>query len=318
MKIVFLDRATLAEQINLRAANFPHQWLNFETSLEQQVVERAQDADIIVVNKVPLHATSLAQLPKLKMIAVAATGTNNVDLNYAQQHGIVVSNIRDYAAQSVAEHSIALMFNLRRNIVAYHQAIQRGRWQQAQQFCFFDFAIDNLAGQTLTLIGGGNLGQATAKLAQQLGMQVIFAEHKQRPAREGKIVFEEALAMADVISIHCPLSPETQGLIKQPEFALMKPNALVINTARGGIVDEHALLSALQNKQIAGAASDVSVLEPPAENSPLMEAIKLDNFILTPHVAWASTQNMQVLADQLVDNIEAFVAGKPRNQVFAE
>ncbi|GGB19548.1 D-2-hydroxyacid dehydrogenase [Agarivorans gilvus] len=317
MKIVFLDRATLAEQINLRTANFPHQWLNFETSLEQQVVARAQDADIIVVNKVPLQAASLAQLPKLKMIAVAATGTNNVDLNYAQQKGIVVSNIRDYAAQSVAEHSIALMFNLRRNIMAYHHAIQRGRWQQAQQFCFFDFAIDNLAGQTLTLIGGGNLGQATAKLAQQLGMQVVFAERKLRSPRPGKVAFEEALAMADVLSIHCPLNSETEGLIKQPEFAVMKPNALVINTARGGIVDEQALLNALQSKQIAGAASDVSVLEPPADNSPLKEALKLDNFILTPHVAWASTQNMQQLADQLIDNIEAFVAGDPRNQVFA-
>ncbi|WP_406610337.1 D-2-hydroxyacid dehydrogenase [Agarivorans sp. JK6] len=317
MKIVFLDRLTLASHINLARPSFAHQWQEYPSSTPQQVRERCQDANIIIVNKVQLSRDTLTQLPQLKMIAVAATGTNNVDLAAAEELGIVVSNIRNYAAQSIAEHSLALMFNLRRNVLAYHQAIQQDRWQHAKQFCFFDFPIDNLAKQTLAIIGGGNLGQATAQLASNLGMEVVMAEHKGQTPRPGRVAFEEAVSNADVISIHCPLTPQTKDLFGEPELEMMKETALLINTARGGIVNEQALLQALQSKQIAGAASDVSECEPPTHDSPLMQALSLNNFILTPHVGWASSQNMQVLADQLIDNIEAFVAGKPRHQVFA-
>ncbi|MDO6766035.1 D-2-hydroxyacid dehydrogenase [Agarivorans sp. 1_MG-2023] len=318
MKIVFLDRLTLANNIKLSRPQFPHQWYEYPSSTSQQVLERANDADIIIVNKVQLNRQLLEQLPQLKMIAVAATGTNNVDLHAAKELNIVVSNVRDYASQSIAEHSLALMFNLRRNLLAYHQAIQHGRWQESQQFCFFDYPIDNLAGQTLLVIGAGNLGQATAELASNIGMKVIFAEHKNKQPRPGRVDFNQALSCADVISIHCPLTPQTQDLIDEPEFLLMKKNALLINTARGGIVNEQALLQALQNKQIAGAASDVSESEPPKADSPLLQAMHLNNFIMSPHIGWASQQNMQMLADQVIGNIDAFAAGQTRHQVFPD
>ncbi|WP_411992811.1 D-2-hydroxyacid dehydrogenase [Agarivorans sp. DSG3-1] len=318
MKIVFLDRLTLANNIELSRPQFPHQWHEYPSSTSQQALERANNADIIIVNKVQLNRQLLEQLPQLKMIAVAATGTNNVDLNAAKELNIVVSNVRDYASQSIAEHSLALMFNLRRNLLAYHQAIQQGRWQQSQQFCFFDYPIDNLAGQTLLVIGAGNLGQATAELASNIGMKVIFAEHKNKQPRPGRMAFNQALSCADMISIHCPLTPQTQDLIDEPEFLLMKKNALLINTARGGIVNEQALLLALQNKQIAGAASDVSESEPPKADSPLLQAMHLNNFIMSPHIGWASQQNMQMLADQLIGNIDAFAAGQARHQVFPD
>ncbi|MDO6688056.1 MULTISPECIES: D-2-hydroxyacid dehydrogenase [unclassified Agarivorans] len=318
MKIVFLDRLTLANNIELSRPQFSHQWHEYPRSTSQQVLERANDADIIIVNKVQLNRQLLEQLPQLKMIAVAATGTNNVDLHAAKELNIVVSNVRDYASQSIAEHSLALMFNLRRNLLAYHQAIQHGRWQQSQQFCFFDYPIDNLAGQTLLVIGAGNLGQATAELASNIGMKVIFAEHKNKQPRPGRVDFNQALSCADVISIHCPLTPQTQDLIDEPEFLLMKKNALLINTARGGIVNEQALLQALQNKQIAGAASDVSESEPPKADSPLLQAMHLNSFIMSPHIGWASQQNMQMLADQVIGNIDAFAAGHPRHQVFPD
>ncbi|MEE1672313.1 D-2-hydroxyacid dehydrogenase [Agarivorans aestuarii] len=317
MKIVFLDRLTLASHVKLARPSFEHHWQEFSSTTPSQVLERCQDASIIIVNKVPLTKAILTRLPQLKMIAVAATGTNNVDLAAAAELGIVVSNIRNYAAQSIAEHSLALMFNLRRNVLAYHQAIQQGRWQEAKQFCFFDFPIDNLAKQTLAIIGGGNLGQATAQLASNIGMNVLFSERKGQTPRPGKTAFEEAIRKADVISIHCPLNSQTKDLIAGKEFAMMKKTALLINTARGGIVNEQALFQALHNKQIAGAASDVSECEPPTKDSPLMQALSLNNLIVTPHVGWASSQNMQVLADQLIENIEAFVAGEPRHQVFA-
>ncbi|GDY27167.1 lactate dehydrogenase [Agarivorans sp. Toyoura001] len=318
MKIVFLDRLTLSNNIKLSRPQFSHQWHEYPRSTSQQVLERANDADIIIVNKVQLNRQLLEQLPQLKMITVAATGTNNVDLHAAKELNIVVSNVRDYASQSIAEHSLALMFNLRRNLLAYHQAIQQGRWQQSQQFCFFDYPIDNLAGQTLLVIGAGNLGQATAELASNIGMKVIFAEHKNKQPRPGRVDFNQALSCADVISIHCPLTPQTQDLIDEPEFLLMKKNALLINTARGGIVNEQALLLALQNKQIAGAASDVSESEPPKADSPLLQAMHLNNFIMSPHIGWASQQNMQMLADQLIGNIDAFAAGQARHQVFPD
>ncbi|WP_432463825.1 D-2-hydroxyacid dehydrogenase [Agarivorans sp. QJM3NY_33] len=315
MNIVFLDRQTLTDDVNLRRPRFPHTWQDYASTNPEQRLAHAQHADILIVNKVKLDAAILKQLPRLKLIAVAATGTNNVDLAAAAQQQIIVSNIQDYAAQSIAEHSIGLMFNLRRNITAYHQAVQQGRWQQSQQFCFFDYPIDNLAGQKLVIIGAGNLGQATAKLAKSIGMEVIFAERKNQAPRTGRVDFTDALACADVLSIHCPLSSETADLITHTELALMKPSALLINTARGGIVNEAALLEALRSGGIAGAACDVVSQEPPSSDNPLLQAQALSNFILTPHVGWASSQSMQSLADQLIDNIEAFSAGQPRNQV---
>ncbi len=309
IKIAFLDRATIAPYIQLRAPNFEHEWLEYASTSSDQVPERLAGCAIAVVNKVPLRAAQLRQLPDLRMIAVAATGTDNIDKDYCDQHNIVVTNIRGYATVSVPEHVLSLMLALRRNIFAYQQDVATGEWQKSGQFCFFSHPVSDLAGSRLGIIGGGALGQALATLAAALGMDVVFAEHKAATAiRAGKMPFSEVLATSDVISLHCPLTPETQNLIALDELRQMQESALLINTARGGLVNERDLVTALQDGLIAGAGFDVLTREPPADDHPLLALLGSPNFILTPHMAWASQQAMQTLADQLIDNIERFVA----------
>ena len=312
-KIVFLDRASLIA--NLRLPVFGHDWVNHEQTLPEQVVERLKGADIAVSNKVKLSGEALAQLPTLKMIAVAATGTDIVDLAYCRAHGIVVSNIRGYAVHTVPEHAFMLILALRRNLLGWREDIQAGLWQQTEQFCLFTRPINDLHGSTLGLVGYGSLGHGMRKLAEAFGMRVMVAEHKgAATVRDGYTAFVEVLRAADVISLHTPLAAETRHLIAAREFGLMKSTAILINTARGNLVDEAALIEALKTQRIAGAGFDVLAVEPPREGNPLL-ALNLPNFILTPHVAWSGREAMQTLADQLVDNIEAFIAGKPNNVV---
>ncbi|HXE40865.1 MAG TPA: D-2-hydroxyacid dehydrogenase, partial [Azonexus sp.] len=271
-----------------------------------------------IINKVPLPAAAIAALPDLKMVAVAATGTNIVDLEACKARGIVVSNIRGYAEHTVPEHVMALMLALSRNLFAWRATVQAGRWQQSDQFCLFDHPIRDLHGATLGLVGSGSLGNGVARLAEAFGMRILRAEHKGAAGlRPGYTEFAEVLARADVLTLHCPLTPQTRGLIAEAELRAMKPSALLINTARGGIVDEAALIRALKEGWIGGAGFDVITAEPPPVGHPMVapELLALPNFLLTPHVAWASRPAMQTLADQLVDNIEAFVAGKPQNRV---
>ncbi|TAM85224.1 MAG: D-2-hydroxyacid dehydrogenase, partial [Candidimonas sp.] len=251
-----------------------------------------------------------------RMVAVAATGTDVVDLPTCAARGIVVSNVRGYAANTVPEHTFALIFALRRSIIAYRDSVRAGRWQQAGQFCYFDYPIRDLTGGTLGLIGDGVLGQAVAAIGRALGMRVIFAARK-GAMRPGALYtpFEQVLARSDVISLHCPLTDQTRGMIGEPEFALMARKPLLVNTARGGLVDEAALERALRSGRLGGAGFDVTVPEPPPADSTLMRLLDLPNFILTPHVAWASAEAVQALADQLVENIEAFQRGAPRNIV---
>ena len=252
------------------------------------------------------------------MVAVAATGTNIVDLEACRRRGIVVSNIRGYAEHTVPEHVFALLLALSRNLVAWRESVQGGRWQQADQFCLFDHPIRDLHGATLGLIGSGSLGNGVARLAEAFGMRVLRAEHKGAPAlRPGYTDFEQVLREADAITLHCPLTPETEGMIGEVELRAMRRSALLINTARGGLVDEAALIRALRENWIAGAGFDVITAEPPPAGHPMVDPglLALPNFLLTPHVAWASRPAMQMLADQLIDNIEAFVAGSPRNRV---
>lgn len=312
-KIVFLDRQSLIA--DLRAPSFDHEWLDFEQTLPAQVVERLKGAAIAVSNKVKLSGEALAQLPTLKMIAVAATGTDIVDLAYCRAHGIVVSNIRGYAVHTVPEHAFMLILALRRNLLGWREDIQAGLWQQTEQFCLFTRPINDLHGSTLGLVGYGSLGHGMRKLAEAFGMRVLVAEHKgAQGVREGYTAFDEVLREADVISLHTPLTAETRHLIAAREFGLMKSTAILINTARGNLVDEAALIEALKTQRIAGAGFDVLAVEPPRAGNPLL-ALNLPNFILTPHVAWSGREAMQTLADQLVDNIEAFIAGKPNNVV---
>lgn len=315
-QIVFLDRDTIPAHIALPPPAFEHQWTQHPATRPDQVIERLADATIAITNKVVLDAAILAQLPKLKMVAIAATGTNNVDLAYCRKHGITVSNIRGYAVDSVPEHAIAMMFALRRNLLGYHKDIQQGIWQEKNQFCFFTHPIKDIRGATLGLIGSGGLGQAMATLGQALGMNVIFAERKgAQSCREGYRPFSEVLAQADVLSLHCPLNSETLNLIGHEELQQMKSSAILLNTGRGGLVDEQALVDALGNGKIAGAGCDVFTKEPADNSNPLIANSHLPNLLLTPHVAWGSDSAIQTLANQLIDNLNAFYTGTPQNQV---
>ncbi|MBI1867394.1 MAG: D-2-hydroxyacid dehydrogenase [Methylocystis sp.] len=310
-KIVFLDRETVDARV--RSPNFTHSYTEYAVTSADDVVARLQGATIAITNKVPLRADTLSQLPDLKLIAVAATGTDVIDKAYTQSHGVTVVNIRNYAFNTVPEHVIALMFALRRNLVAYRDDVRTGAWQKARQFCFFSHPIHDIAGSTLGIVGYGAIGKSIAKRAEALGMTVIAYDVIAQP---GLVDFATILKESDVITLHTPLTPETRNMIGAEQLAAMKRSAILINTARGGLVDEAALAHALKTGVIAGAGFDVLTVEPPKTGNVLLDA-DLPNFILTPHVAWASQEAMQILADQLIDNIEAFVAGKPQNVVTA-
>ncbi len=312
-RVVFLDCSTI--EADIRRPAFAHEWVDYPLTAPAEILPRLAGATIAVVNKVPMRAETLARLPALRKIAVCATGTDNVDLEYCRSHGIVVSNIRGYGVHAVPEHVFTLILALRRNLLAYRDDVRSGRWQQAPSFCLFNHPIRDLHGSRLGIVGRGGLGDAVARLGEAFGMQVAFAERKGETApRAGYRPFDRVIAESDVISLHCPLTPATRGMIGERELRAMKPDAVLINTARGALVDERALVRALEEGWIAGAGFDVLSVEPPREGNPLLE-VERPNFILTPHVAWASREAMQVMADQLIDNIEAYVAGEPRNRV---
>jgi len=312
-RVVFLDRATL--KANVRQPTSASEYVEHERTSVAEIVSRLQGAQVAITNKVPMRAETLQQLPALEMIAVAATGYDIIDVPYCKQRGIAVANIRKYAVHTVPEHAFAMILALRRNIIAYRDDVANGEWQRSEQFCFFTHEIGDLYGSTLGIIGAGAIGQKMAAIGKAFGMRVLFADYPSRKSTEGAFVSQDQLlAESDVISLHCPLIPATRNLIDMSAFHKMKRNALLINTARGGIVDEIALIQALNEGLIAGAGFDVLTVEPPRNGHPLLD-IKRPNFILTPHVAWASTGAMQILADQLIDNIEKWSAGAPQNLV---
>jgi len=311
--IVFLDRASLGAVI--RPPAFLHVWRDHDATAPDETVARLKDATIAVTNKAPIRAAMLARLPALRMIAVAATGTDCIDVDHCLARGIVVSNIRNYATSSLPEHVFALVLALRRNLLAYRADVEAGLWQQATQFCLLTHPIDDLAGSTLGVIGLGALGKAVAKLGAAFGMRVLgFDPLAPAPPGVASATVDQLLAESDVVTLHLPLTPDTRAMIDRQQLQRMKRTALLVNTARGGLVDERALADALTQGWIAGAGFDVLTTEPPDPANPLLR-LRLPNFLLTPHVAWASAQAMQRLADQLVDNIENFVAGAPQNVV---
>ena len=315
-KIVFLDRATLAPHIVLRPPQFDHELVEYARTEPEEVVEHLGGASIAILNKVRLTAAALQQLPHLRLVAVAATGTDCVDKAYCAAHGIAVANIRGYAINTVPEHTFALILALRRNVVAYRADVLAGKWQAARQFCFFDHPIRDLSGARLGIIGEGVLGQRVADIARAFGMTPMFAAHK-GVSGLGPLYtpWQTVLETSDIITLHSPLTPQTRLMIGDREFAAMKRTPLLVNTARGGLVDEEALVRALDQGRIAGAGFDVASEEPPSPSSPMMRIADRPNVIVTPHVAWASDEAQQSLADQLMDNIENFVAGRPTNLV---
>ncbi len=312
-RIVFLERNTFDAEF--RRPRFAHEWIEYGETERSQIVERLSDATIAICNKLPMREPDLSRLSKLKLIAVAATGVDNIDLSYCKKRGITVCNTRNYAKHSLPEHVLMLMLALRRNLVAYTKDVRASKWQQAKQFCLLNHPIHDLHGSTIGIIGYGALGKTVAALAESIGMRVLVAERKHATInREGRTEFEEVLQLSDVLTLHCPLAEETRNLIDAEEFQMMKREAILINTARGGLVREEALVEALRSGVIAGAGVDVLTEEPPRQGNILLDQ-DFPNLIVTPHVAWASKEAMQALADQLIDNIEAFIQGAPRNVV---
>ncbi|MGJ0480259.1 D-2-hydroxyacid dehydrogenase [Pantoea agglomerans] len=311
MKIVMLDGDTLP--VSLPTGQQNAEWdIRAQTSVSD-IVLALRGATVAITNKVPLRAETLEQLPELRFICVAATGYDCIDLDACRARGIVVSNVPGYSTQSVSEAVIAAIFALRRQLLAY-ASTTRIDWPQAQHFCLHRQPIADIGGATLGIAGKGDIGLAVGRLAQALGMQVQYAERKGIDSvREGYVSFEQMLATSDIISLHCPLSDSTRQMIDREALERMKPHALLINTARGGLINEADLADAIKQGQIGGAALDVLSSEPPAIDNPLLA--ELPNLLLTPHIAWASRSGVDNLVTGVMANIAAFIQGEPVNVV---
>ena len=313
LHIVVLDRDTLVNRPF--DFDFPHTLSSYGTTEAHETLERIRGADIVITNKVVISAQAFAENPQLKLVAVTATGVNNVDVEAAKQNGTAVCNIRAYGNESVAEHAFMMMITLMRNLPAYQRDVAAGLWENSPFFCHLGAPMRDLNGKTLAIFGRGNIGQTLATYAQAFKMKVVFVEHKHaETVRDGYVSFDEAVRTADALSLHCPLTPQTENMIGEAELQQMKPGAILINCGRGGLVDEAALVAALKYGQIGGAGFDVLTQEPPRDGNPLLKA-RLPNLIVTPHIAWASQEAANRLFDILLDNINRFVAGNPQNLV---
>ena len=313
--IVCVERASLGPGVSLRAPRFAHRWEDHERVPAGEVAARLSEADIAVVNKLPIGEEVLARAPRLRMIAVSATGTDNVDVAACRRRGIVVSNVRGYATTTVPEHTFALILALRRGIASYAQSVQRGDWQKSGQFCYFDFPISDLRGSRLGIVGGGAIGAAVAAIGRAFGMDVVFHDPYQPSGFELATglkrarTLEDLLRVADVVSVHTPLSPETTGLLGAKAFAAAKPGLVVVNTARGPIVDLDALHDALKSGKVAAAGLDVLPKEPADANHPLIRAF-LDReewlegrFTLSPHAAFYSPDANDDLRRKTIETV---------------
>jgi glycerate dehydrogenase len=300
LRVVFLDADTLPLGTALRQALAQRvDYRAFPQTPAGEVIARLAGARVAIVNKVRLMAEVLAQLPDLKRICVSAAGTDNVDLSAAKALGIGVFNVPDYGSDSVAEHVVATLLALRRQLFAHAEAARDGRWSASPHFCWHGPRIRDVGGSLMGIVGRGRIGEATARLARGLGLRVVFAARAGRTAAEDELPLDELLARADAVSLHLPLTPDTRGLIDERRLALMQPTAVLINTGRGGLVDAPALVAALRAERLAGAAIDVLNVEPPPASHPLL-APGIPNLLLTPHSAWASESAQRRLAERLV------------------
>jgi glycerate dehydrogenase len=316
MKAVFLDFATMGAGLDLaELQGLVSELIVYDESPNETIAERIADAEIVFTNKIRLTRELLEQAPKLELIALTATGTDNIDTACAKERGIAVANIRHYCTQSVVEHVFGVLLSLTHSLERYHEAVRAGGWQRSTDFCMLNFPVRELSAMTLGIVGYGALGKGVARIAREFGMTVLVSA---RPGSDGvpdgRVGFSELLAEADVISLHCPLNDATRKLFGSREFAAMKDSAILINTARGGLVDSQALADALTSGQIAAAAIDVLPQEPPVDGNPLLD-YRGGNLIVTPHIAWATDEARQNAIDELAANTRAFLDGTERNRV---
>jgi glycerate dehydrogenase len=317
MNATFLDFATIgaSELDSTPMLNVLPEIRIYETTAPAQIAERIRDAEVVLLNKVKLDRGLLQQARSLRCIGLTATGVDNIDLDAARELGIAVCNVTAYCTQSVVEHVFGALLTLTHSLNQYNAAVRTGRWQKSTQFCMLDYPLRELSAMTLGIVGSGNLGSSVARAAAFFGMQVLYARRAGAPeADDGRVAFDELLQLADVVSLHCPLNETTAGLIGSRELSLMKSNAILINTARGGLVDSAALVTAVDTGQIAGAAIDVLAEEPPVSGDPLLES-RNPRLYVTPHIAWATREARQNSLVQLADNVAAFLRGERRNRV---
>lgn len=308
-KIVFLDR--VAVRVPLRPLRFPHRWFEYPTSTPENVLQRLEGASVAVTNRFPFREEHLRALPELRLIAVSATGYDCLDMEACRRHGVAVTNVRDWCTSTVAEHAFAMIFALQRQLFRYRLLVQAGAWQKSAFYGVLEEPLpETLQGSTLGIIGLGALGRRLASIGEAIGMRVWVAERRASTPRPGRVSFEDVLRSSEVLCLTCPLTPDTRGLIGAAELATMKPTALLINCARGSVVDDDALAEALREGRLGGAGVDVLREEPPRNGNPLLD-LDLPNLIVTPHTAFASRQALETLAEKLMAGIEAFAAGAP-------
>jgi glycerate dehydrogenase len=318
MKAVFLDFATMGvDGLDLTPLRqqLPELEL-FDTTAPAMTAERIRDAEFVLANKVVLNADNMLEASALRFIGLTATGSDNVDLAFASEHDVAVCNIRSYCTQSVVEHVLGSILNLTHSIGSFRGAVAAGEWQTSDNFCMLDYPIRELSAMTLGIVGYGALGQSVAQAAEFFGMDVLITRRRDTPVvhNDGRTEFDDMLMRADIISLHCPLNDSTRNLMGAAEFRAMKSDSILINTARGGLVDSAALVDALTQGEIAAAAIDVLPQEPPVAGNPLLD-YRGENLIITPHIAWATVQARQNAINQLAENIASFKNGQRSNRI---
>ena len=308
MKAVFLDRESFPIDVNFNLPTLLTDYTEFDITQDSNVIERTCNAEIIITNKVQLTAKTLKKATQLKCIIVTATGTNNIDKEYCLTNNIPIYNVEGYATSSVPEHTFSMLLALKKNLLSYQNAMQSGKWAQSNHFCLRDFPITDIAGSNMVIFGSGSLGKKVAHIAKAFDMNVYFSERKNtNQIRSGYLAFNEAVKIADVMTFHCPLTESTQNMIAEDEFNAMKKSCVIINTGRGGLICEQSLADALNQGKIAGAGFDVATIEPMPKSHVLQKLTNLPNFLLTPHIAWASDNAMQTLADMAMDKLNNFL-----------
>lgn len=312
----FLDFATISDgdiDVSPLTRLLPSMIFHPTTSAAQ-LAQRLAQPEVVLLNKIVMGAAHFKQAPKLRLICAAATGTDNIDLEAAGQHGVAVCNIRGYCTDSVVQHVFSLILALSQHLAGYQRLLRDGAWRGSPQFCLLDYPIYELRGKTLGIVGHGELGSGVARLGAAFGMKVLLAQRPGGPARDGRVSLDQLLPEVDILSLHCPLREETRHLIGADQLRAMKKTALLINTARGALVDARALADALRSGQLGGAGIDVLEQEPPVDGNPLLDD-DIPNLIVTPHIAWAAREARQRAIDEMAANIESWQQGGDRNRI---